>query len=133
VYAWKHIVAHEVALLQTLVYTDAATVTVTVTAAVTVNAVLPGPTWTEGVAEFIKGVAAKDGVTVEQATADFFVKQEPTSLLGRFLKPEEVANAILYISSQVHYSTCILKHVTTPYMYTSVHYACAANEAQRRA
>jgi NAD(P)-dependent dehydrogenase (short-subunit alcohol dehydrogenase family) len=71
------------------------------TAAVTVNAVLPGPTWTEGVAEFIKGIAAKDSVSVEQATADYFTKQEPTSLLGRFLKPEEVANAILYISSQV--------------------------------
>jgi NAD(P)-dependent dehydrogenase (short-subunit alcohol dehydrogenase family) len=68
---------------------------------VTVNAVLPGPTWTEGVAEFIIGIAAKDSVSVEQATADYFTKQEPTSLLGRFLKPEEVANAILYISSQV--------------------------------
>jgi NAD(P)-dependent dehydrogenase (short-subunit alcohol dehydrogenase family) len=96
-YEGTHIVAHTVAHLRTLCASVA-----TITAAVTVNAVLPGPTWTERVAEFIKGIAAKDSVSVEQATADYFTKQEPTSLLGRFLKPEEVANAILYISSQVH-------------------------------
>lgn len=67
---------------------------------VTVNAVLPGPTWTEGVEEYIKGVAKQRSVSPEQAAKDYFTDNEPTSLLARFLTAEEVANAILFIGSQ---------------------------------
>src|SRR4029077_15120787 len=52
--------------------------------AVTVNSVLPGPTMSEGVETFIKDIAKHNGVTVEEATKQFFQKQRPTSLLQRF-------------------------------------------------
>ncbi|KAG5182705.1 putative oxidoreductase [Tribonema minus] len=67
---------------------------------VTVNAVLPGPTLTEGVVEYLRGVAEARSVTREQAQADYFKENEPTSLLQRFLTPEEVANTILFLGSQ---------------------------------
>ncbi|KNC47733.1 YvrD protein [Thecamonas trahens ATCC 50062] len=80
--------------------------------AVRVNSVLPGPTWTEGVANFIVGIrdklradlgpdadpAAVEAITTEKAAKDYFVN-EPTSLIARFLDVEEVANVILFISS----------------------------------
>ncbi|MEM9452695.1 MAG: SDR family oxidoreductase [Myxococcota bacterium] len=62
---------------------------------VTVNSVLPGPTWTEGVEEYIKGVAQQQGITPEQAAKDYFVSVEPTSLLQRFIEPKEVAQVVL--------------------------------------
>jgi hypothetical protein len=37
-----------------------------------VNSVLVGPTWTEGVEEYIKGLAEKDGKSVEATAADYF-------------------------------------------------------------
>src|ERR1700738_2882146 len=49
--------------------------------AVTVNSVLPGPTMSEGVEAFIKDIAKHNGVSVEEATRQFFQQQRPTSLL----------------------------------------------------
>lgn len=66
---------------------------------VTVNSVLPGPTMTEGVAEFLKTFAAEKGKIPSEAEAAYFTEHEPTSLLQRFLRPEEVANAVLFLAS----------------------------------
>lgn len=62
---------------------------------VTVNAVLPGPTWTAGVEEFMKGVAEQQSISPEQAAADYFTASEPDSLIQRFVAPEEVAQAVV--------------------------------------
>lgn len=62
---------------------------------VTVNSVLPGPTWTAGVEDFMAGVAAQQQVTPEQAAKDYFATSEPDSLLQRFIDPDEVAAAVL--------------------------------------
>ena len=60
--------------------------------AVTVNSVLPGPTMSEGVETFVKGLAKQNGQSVDEA-ATVFVKQfRPTSLLQRFATVEEIAN-----------------------------------------
>ena len=68
--------------------------------AVTVNSVLPGPTMSEGVETFVKGLAKQNGQSVEEA-ATVFVKQfRPTSLLQRFATVEEIANMVVYISSK---------------------------------
>ncbi len=68
--------------------------------AVTVNSVLPGPTMSEGVETFVKGLAKKNGQSVEEA-ASVFVKQfRPTSLLQRFATVEEIANMVVYVSSK---------------------------------
>jgi NAD(P)-dependent dehydrogenase (short-subunit alcohol dehydrogenase family) len=68
--------------------------------AVTVNSVLPGPTMSEGVETFIKDIAKHNGVSVEQATKQFFQQQRPTSLLQRFATVEEIANMVIYVASK---------------------------------
>jgi NAD(P)-dependent dehydrogenase (short-subunit alcohol dehydrogenase family) len=66
---------------------------------VTVNAVLPGPTRSDGVEIFLQAMAERDGSDLE-ATARNFVKQHrPSSLLQRFATVEEVANMVLYVAS----------------------------------
>jgi NAD(P)-dependent dehydrogenase (short-subunit alcohol dehydrogenase family) len=66
---------------------------------VTVNAILPGPTRTEGVTTYLEGLAESLGMSVEQTERDFFAKTRPTSLLQRFAEPEEIASMIVYSAS----------------------------------
>lgn len=68
---------------------------------VTVNSLLPGPTETEGVQEFMKGVAEQSKCSMEQAVKDFFSSREPTSLLQRFLTVEEIANVATFLASDL--------------------------------
>ncbi|WP_221394571.1 SDR family NAD(P)-dependent oxidoreductase [Dyadobacter sp. NIV53] len=72
---------------------------------VTVNAVLPGPTKSEGVGEFVKQMAAAANVTPEEAEKDFFKTARPTSLLQRFASVEEIANLVTYIASPLSSGT----------------------------
>jgi NAD(P)-dependent dehydrogenase (short-subunit alcohol dehydrogenase family) len=67
---------------------------------VTVNAVLPGPTRSEGVDEFLQTLAQQSGATVEATAADFIKEHRPTSLIQRFATVEEVANMVLYAVSK---------------------------------
>ncbi|ACA15473.1 short-chain dehydrogenase/reductase SDR [Methylobacterium sp. 4-46] len=65
---------------------------------VTVNAVLPGPTLSEGVATFMKEMAAGIADPDLDAMGRAFVREHrPTSLLGRLATPEEVANLVAYL------------------------------------
>src|SRR3954449_3898831 len=48
---------------------------------VTVNAVLPGPTASEGVTEFVRGLAAQQNKPVDDVEREFFEKARPTNLL----------------------------------------------------
>ena len=72
---------------------------------VTVNSVLPGPTSSEGVGEFVRGLAAQQGVGVDQVEKDFFKNMRPSSLLRRFITPEEVANLVAYVCSPLSSAT----------------------------
>lgn len=67
---------------------------------VTVNAVLPGPTLSEGAEEFVASIAKQTGQTVEQAAASFIKEHRPTSLLQRFATVEEVASMVVYVCSR---------------------------------
>ncbi|PZE21512.1 SDR family NAD(P)-dependent oxidoreductase [Paenibacillus xerothermodurans] len=67
---------------------------------VTVNSVLPGPTWTEGVEQFMIGAAQSEGMELESVIADYFKKNEPTSLIQRFAAVEEVADTVVYLASE---------------------------------
>ena len=67
--------------------------------AVTVNAVLPGPTWTEGVEAYFQGLAAERASPMDGIVETYFRNDEPTSLIQRFVKPEEVARMIAFIAS----------------------------------
>ena len=60
---------------------------------VTVNAVLPGPTLSEGVAAML-------GEADPEAAGRQFIKEfRPTSLIGRLATTEEVANMVVYVCS----------------------------------
>jgi NAD(P)-dependent dehydrogenase (short-subunit alcohol dehydrogenase family) len=67
---------------------------------VTVNAVLPGPTRSEGVEKFVEEFGRQSGKTFAQMEKDFFRTMRPSSLIKRFATNEEVANLVVYLSSQ---------------------------------
>jgi NAD(P)-dependent dehydrogenase (short-subunit alcohol dehydrogenase family) len=67
--------------------------------AVTVNAVLPGPTASEGVDEFVNGLAKSQGVDRQSVEREFFSKARPTSILQRFETPEEIAAVVAFVCS----------------------------------
>jgi NAD(P)-dependent dehydrogenase (short-subunit alcohol dehydrogenase family) len=72
---------------------------------ITVNSVLPGPTKSRGVDEFVTALARADGTTFEQFEKQFFEKVRPTSLIKRFATPEEVASLVAYIASPLASAT----------------------------
>jgi NAD(P)-dependent dehydrogenase (short-subunit alcohol dehydrogenase family) len=72
---------------------------------VTVNSVLPGPTTSEGVAGFVDQIAKDRGVPVAEVEREFFQTTRPSSLLKRFIHPEEVANLVAYVCSPLSSAT----------------------------
>ena len=66
---------------------------------VTVNAVLPGPTLTEGVAEMVKDDAKKNGMTIEEAANAFVREHRSTSIIQRAASVDEIANLVIYTCS----------------------------------
>jgi NAD(P)-dependent dehydrogenase (short-subunit alcohol dehydrogenase family) len=66
---------------------------------VTVNSVLAGPTMSEGVTNFVQGLAASRGISVRELEQDFFQSVRPSSLLKRFATPEEVASLVAFVCS----------------------------------
>jgi 3-oxoacyl-[acyl-carrier protein] reductase len=64
---------------------------------VTVNAVLPGPTRTEGVEKFIQGLFPD--LDYQAAEKRFMKENRPTSLLARLIRPEELAAAAVFLAS----------------------------------
>lgn len=67
---------------------------------VTVNAVLPGPTRTEGAVEFVGKMATDKSASQQEKERQFIARNRPTSLLGRMATVEEVANMVVYVCSQ---------------------------------
>jgi NAD(P)-dependent dehydrogenase (short-subunit alcohol dehydrogenase family) len=70
---------------------------------VTVNAVLPGPTRSAGVEEFVGKLSA--GQPFAEFEKRFFETMRPSSLLKRFATPEEVANLVTYVCSPLSSAT----------------------------
>ena len=71
--------------------------------AVTVNAVLPGPTHSPGVDEFVNQLSG--GKPFAEFEKEFFKTVRPTSLLKRFIKTEEVASLVAYVCSPLAAAT----------------------------
>lgn len=72
---------------------------------VTCNAILPGPTASEGVKDFVGSLASQGGRSREQVEKEFFEKARPTSLLKRFATPDEVAAMVIFICSPLSAAT----------------------------
>ena len=64
---------------------------------VTINSVLPGPTKSEGVGTFMKELAKQQNLDEAEMERQFFSTARPSSLLQRFITPDEVANLIVYL------------------------------------
>ncbi|WPB55421.1 SDR family oxidoreductase [Xylophilus sp. GOD-11R] len=67
---------------------------------VTVNSVLPGPTLSEGVADMLKEEVQRTGESLEKVAADFVNAHRGSSIIQRAATVEEVANMIVYVSSE---------------------------------
>lgn len=67
---------------------------------VTVNAVLPGPTLSEGVIHMLDPDGQAGGAELEQLATDFVATHRSSSLLQRAATVEEVASMVLYASSR---------------------------------
>jgi NAD(P)-dependent dehydrogenase (short-subunit alcohol dehydrogenase family) len=73
--------------------------------AVTVNGVLPGPTASEGVTEFVDKLAAGARQTPAEFEKEFFRSVRPTSLLQRFATVDEVASQVACLCSPLAAAT----------------------------
>lgn len=66
---------------------------------VTVNTVLPGPTRSEGIVDFIRSVVDnKDAPEAERET-EFFEKLRPLSLIQRLIEADEIGAIVTYLAS----------------------------------
>jgi NAD(P)-dependent dehydrogenase (short-subunit alcohol dehydrogenase family) len=72
---------------------------------ITVNSVLPGPTRSRGVEDFVNAIAKADGKSFGEFEKEFFQKVRPTSLIKRFATPEEVASLVAYVASPLASAT----------------------------
>jgi NAD(P)-dependent dehydrogenase (short-subunit alcohol dehydrogenase family) len=72
---------------------------------VTVNSVLPGPTRSEGIIDFLKSVASNPETSAAQIEAEFFAKARPSSIIQRMIEPQEVANMVAYLASPLSSAT----------------------------
>jgi NAD(P)-dependent dehydrogenase (short-subunit alcohol dehydrogenase family) len=72
---------------------------------ITVNSVLPGPTWVEMAPVRLAARAQGMGTTVDDLVARTFSERRPASLLQRYAAPEEVANLICYLCSKAASAT----------------------------
>lgn len=71
---------------------------------VTVNAVMPGPTRSEGIVEFLQNMASP-GASAAEAEREFFAKHRSSSLLQRLIKDSEVASLVAYLASPLAAAT----------------------------
>lgn len=72
---------------------------------VTVNTILGGPTYSDGVAETITQIATAQGQDVKQVKDYIMNSFNPSSLLQRFIDPSEIANLAVYLSSPLSVAT----------------------------
>jgi NAD(P)-dependent dehydrogenase (short-subunit alcohol dehydrogenase family) len=72
---------------------------------ITVNSVLPGPTRSRGVGDFVADWAAKSGKSAQTVENEFFKNARPTSLIKRFATPDEVAALVTFVASPLSAAT----------------------------
>ena len=71
---------------------------------VTVNSVIAGPTHTEGVEDFVRELVGDD-LDWDAAQRKFVAEHRPNSLIGRLIEPDEIANLVAYLSSDLASAT----------------------------
>ncbi|OFT48023.1 oxidoreductase [Brachybacterium sp. HMSC06H03] len=71
---------------------------------VTVNSVITGPTYAEGVQDFVYQLV-DPSLPWEEAEAEFMRLHRPQSLVQRLVRPEEIANMVVYLASPLASAT----------------------------
>lgn len=71
---------------------------------VTVNAVIAGPTHTEGGEDFVYEMVDRS-LDWDAAQREFMRTARPQSLIGRLIEPEEIANMVVYLASPLASAT----------------------------
>ena len=72
---------------------------------ITVNCILPGPTKSRGVGDFVDALAKEQGKSGAEFEKEFFERVRPTQLLKRFGTPQEVASLVAYVASPLSSAT----------------------------
>jgi NAD(P)-dependent dehydrogenase (short-subunit alcohol dehydrogenase family) len=66
---------------------------------VTVNTVLPGPTRSEGIIDFIRSVVDNKDASETELEAEFFTKLRPLSLIRRLIEADEIGAMVAFLAS----------------------------------
>jgi len=66
---------------------------------VTVNAVMPGPTRSEGIEAFLRSQASDPSAPIKEIETEFFATARSASILQRMVEADEVANLVAYLAS----------------------------------
>lgn len=72
---------------------------------VTVNTILGGPTYSDGVADVVRHLSAAQGVSVDEVKNNLMSALNPTSLLQRFIHPSEISSLTAYLCSPLAIAT----------------------------
>ncbi|OXA86027.1 SDR family NAD(P)-dependent oxidoreductase [Flavobacterium hercynium] len=72
---------------------------------ITVNTILGGPTYSDGVASTIEHIASLQNIEVEQMKNVIIQQNNPHSLIQRFIDPAEIASFAAYLSSSLSIAT----------------------------
>ncbi|GIT78744.1 hypothetical protein LLS1_04130 [Leifsonia sp. LS1] len=72
--------------------------------AVTVNTILGGPTYSDGVAAAVEAIAEQQAIPAE-TMKEAIIGQNRTTLLERFLSPDEIAHLVAYLASPLASAT----------------------------
>ncbi len=67
---------------------------------VTVNSVLVGPTKSEGMGTLLDHLARDNRMTASDVESWFFKSVRPTSLLKRFIRPEEIGAFVAFLAGE---------------------------------
>ena len=72
---------------------------------VTVNTVLPGPTRSEGIIDFIRSVVDNKDASEAELEAEFFTKFRPLSLIRRLIEADEIGAMVAFLASPLAAAT----------------------------
>lgn len=72
---------------------------------VTINTILGGPTYSDGVASTIEQIASMQNIEAEQMKNIIMQQTNPHSLLQRFINPSEIASLVAYLASPLSIAT----------------------------
>ena len=72
---------------------------------ITVNTVLGGPTYSDGVATAVEQIAGAQNIDLEEMKKAIIQQSNPHLLMQRFINPNEIANLVSYLSSPLSIAT----------------------------